>query len=269
MKVYKLDKVVAMNAEYKMERYRAYIIEAWGTNDTAPVTARIDAKKVGDIYQVLAPHRVLNTNTGGPINLKDKFLVVPPEKTYKFEGTAGSFVRIVGKILELAIGEALPGDYLTRFGVQHNEYYTCVKGPDNVGTGTNLADGAEVTLYSLLPATIEQYLFNHRMYVVQTSTGSPAEAEGDLGVRLYLDGVPFDHILADTGRRGINRFDMDYPRDSGVYSDVPFTLEDAPVLVPGDRTLDVKLMNVSGGTLFGTGQATFTFFAVALYKKGS
>jgi len=267
MKVYKLDKFVAMNREFTMETYRAYIIEAWGTDDGMEVTARVDAKKVGAILDDLAPLRVINVNTGGPISLEDKPIVVPPDKTLKFEGTDGRFVHITGKIIELAMGEALPPDYLTRFEQQHNLYYTCVKGPDNVGTDTNMLDGAEVEIYTLTPTTIEEYVFNHRMYVDQTATGDPAEAEGNLGVRLYLDGVPFDHILAATGRRGMNRFEMEPPLRSATYSSVPFTLKDHPITVPGDKTLSVTLMNVSGTTLFTVAQATFTFYAVALYKK--
>jgi len=269
MKTYKLDKLVAMNTEYEMETYRAYVIEDWGTNDTAAVTARVDAKKVGVIYNVLAPLRKINTNTGGPICLADKPIIIPPDKTYKFEGTAGSFVRIVGKIIELAVGEALPSELVTRFGQQHNEYYTCVKGPDDVGTGTAWPDAAEITVYSLTPSSIEEYLFNHRFYVNQTAAGTPAEAEGNIGVRCYLDGIPFDHILAATGRRGFNRFETEPPLDSATYSDEPFTVKAHPMKVPADKTFDVKLMNVSGASLFGTAQATFTFYAVALYKKAA
>jgi hypothetical protein len=65
MKVYKLDKLVAMNTEYALEPYRAYIIEAIGTNDTAEVTATIDAKKVGSILTELAPLRKNTANMAG------------------------------------------------------------------------------------------------------------------------------------------------------------------------------------------------------------
>jgi len=266
VKVYKLDKVVSMNTELTMEKYRAYKIEAIGTDDTAEVTAKIDAKKVGAILTEVAALRKTTSNLGGPLPLGDHYLVVPPEKTYLFEGTAGNFVRIVGKLIELAIGEALPGELTARFNAQHNEYVTCLEGAD-VGTGTSWADTEEITLKSLTPTSIEQYLFNSRMYVNQVAAGSPAEAEGNVGVRLYLDGAPLDHILSATGRRGIARMSMEIPETTKNLAHEPFTLKDEPIRVPGDITLDVKAMNVSGGTLFGTTQAQFHWYGAAVYKK--
>jgi len=266
MKVYKLDKLVAMNTELVMERYRAYIIQYIGTNDTAPVTCRIDAKKVGVLLTEVAPLRKNTDNFSGILPLKDHLLVVPPEKTYKFEGTAGTFVRIKGKLLELAVGEGLPADYLTRFENQHNEYVVCVEGAD-VNTGTSWADGAEVTLYTLTPTSIEEYLFNSRLFVDQVAAGTPAEAEGNVGVRPYIDGAPLDHILADTGRRGWDRMSMEIPNTTDNKDLEPFTLEAAPIKVEPDRTLDITAMNVSGGTLFGTTTATFHLYGVAIYKK--
>lgn len=267
MKVYKLDKIVPTNTELTMEPYRAYVIEAWGTNDTAEVTAYIDAKKVGSILANLAPLRKTTSNLGGPLPLGQNYLVVPPDKTYKFTGTSAKLVHIMGKIVELAVGESLPADYLSRFGSQHMEYVTCLEG-STVGTGTNFADGAEVTLKSLTPSTVEQYTFNSRMYVNQVAAGSDAEAEGDLGVRFYLDGVPFDILKSGTGKRGIARMSMEIP-DTATYGKAfePFTLEDNPIVVPGDKTFEVKLMNVSGDKLFSSTQAQFRWYGVAVYRK--
>jgi hypothetical protein len=268
MKIYKLDKLVAMNTEYTLEPYRAYVIEAWGTNDTAEVVAYVDSKKVGSILTEVAPLRKNTSNMAGILSLGSFYLVVPPDKTYKFVGTDGCFVRIKGKLLELSVGETLPGDYLSRFAVQHNEYITCLEG-STVGTGTNMADGAEVTLYSLTPTTIEEYTFNGRLFVDQVTAGSSPEAEGNLGVRAYLDGVPFDHLKGASGRRGLDRMSMEIPNTSDNKDLEPFTLEDSPIVVPGDKTLEIKLMNVSGSTLFTTTQATFHLYAVAKYKKAA
>jgi hypothetical protein len=268
MKVYKLDKLVAVNTEYTLEPYRAYIIEAWGTNDSAEVVAYIDAKKVGSILTQVAPLRKNTANMAGVLPLGSWFLVVPPDKTYRFVGTAGSFVRIKGKLLELSVGETLPGEYISRFANQHNEYVTCLKS-STVGTGTNMADGAEVTLYSLTPTTIEEYTFNSRLFVDQVTAGSPAEAEGNLGVRAYLDGVPLDHLKGASGRRGWDRMSMEIPNTTDNKDLEPFTLEDSPITVPGDKTLEIRIVNVSGSTLFTSTQATFTLYAVAKYKKAA
>jgi len=268
MKVYKLNKLVAMNTELTLENYRAYVIEAWGTGDTAEVTARVDAKKVGSILTELAPLRKNTANFCAPLPLGPLFIVVPPLKTLKFEGTPAQFVHLCGRIIELAPGETLPGDLLARFSNQHNEYVTCLEGTD-VSTGTPLADGAEVTLKSLTPTTIEQYLFNSRMLVDQVAAGSPAEAEGNLGIRAYLDGAPLDHILSASGRRGWDRMTMEIPNTTDNKSLDPFALDVAPIEVLGNHTLDVKAMNVSGGSLFGTTAAQFHWYGAAAYKKAA
>ena len=266
MKVYTLDKVVAMNSELTMEKYRAYIIEALGTGDTAAVTARIDAKKCGTLLTELAPLRQTTANWCGPLPLGPLLLVVPPEKTYKFEGTAGQLVRILGKLLELDPGEVLPVDYASRFLAQPEHYLACVEGSD-VSTGTAMADGVTVDLYSLTPTSIEVYLFASRLLVDQVATGSPAEADGNIGVRPYIDDAPLDHILAATGRRGINRFELEIPNTTDNKGFAPFSLAGYPIRLLGDHTLTMKAMNVSGGSLFGTTAAQFHLYAVADYQK--
>ncbi len=268
MKVYKLDKIVDMNTEIAMESYRAFVVEKIGTDDTAEVTARIDAKKVGAFLGELAALRKVTTNLGGPLPLGPHFLVIPPSKTFEFVGTAAKLVRLMGKIIELAVGETLPSDYLSRFAAQHNEYITCLEGTDVV-TGTSWADKGEKVLKSLTPSTVEQYVFNDRFYVNQVAAGVAAEAEGDVGVRLYLDGAPLDHLLAASGRRGLARMSLEIPETTKDKAHEPFTLADSPVTVPGDRTLDVKAMNVSGAVLFATTEASFRWYGVAVYKKAA
>jgi len=266
MKVYTLNKLLAMNTELTLENYRAYLIEAYGTGDTAEVILRIDAKKVASILTELAPLRKNTANFCGPLALGPYFLVVPPLKTIKAEGTAGQFVHLLGKIIELAPGESLPSDLASRFANQHNEYITCLEGSD-VSTGTAMADGAEVTLYTKTPTGIEKYQFNNRLIVDQVAAGSPVEAEGNLGVRLYLDGAPLDHLLSASGRRGFDRMTLEIPNTTDNKSLDPFSLEGMALEVLGNHTLDVKAMNVSGGSLFGTTAAQFHLYAAALYRK--
>ncbi|MBS7623884.1 hypothetical protein KEJ39_09495 [Candidatus Bathyarchaeota archaeon] len=266
MKVHPLNKLVAMNTELTLENYRCYKIEALGTDDTAAVTVRIDGKACGVILTELAPLRKNTANFCGPLSLGPYFLVVPPQKTLKFEGTAAKFVHILGKMIELDPGEGMPTDLASRFANQHNEYVKCVEGSD-VSTGTAMADGAEVSLYSLTPTTIEKYLFNGLALVDQVAAGSPAEAEGNIGIRLYLDGAPLDHLLSASGRRGIDRMSMEIPNTTDNKSLEPFSLEGNPISVDGDHTIEVKAMNVSGGSLFGTTAAQFHFYAVTLYRK--
>lgn len=265
MKTYPLEKDFVTNTDYTLEPYKAYVIEKIGTDDTANVTIRIDGKACGVITNYIAPLRKAAANMCGELDLGPYKLVVPPAKTIRFDGTAAKNVSVQGKMLELAPGEPLPGDLLNRFANQNTEYITVVSA-SAVSTGTSMADGAEVSLYSLTPTTIEQYIFNNRVIVRQAAAGSPAEAEGNIGIRFYLDGAPLDNLPASAGKRGVNRFDMDLPSTTTNTME-PWTLEATPITVGGDHTLEVKAMNVSGGTLFGTTAAQFQFLAAVVYRK--
>jgi len=265
MKTYPLQKDFVTNTDYVLEPYKAYVIEEIGTDDIANVTIRIDGKACGVITNLLSALRKAAANMGGQLILGAWKLVVPPAKTLRFDGTAAKNVAVSGKIYDLAPGESLPGDLLTRFAAQPNEYMTVISG-SAVSTGTAWADGAEVSLFSLTPTTIEQYTINDRVIVQAAVAGSPVEAEGNIGIRFYIDAAPLDNLPASAAKRGINRFDLDLPATTTNTME-PFTVASMPIVVGGDHLLEVKAMNVSGGSLFGTTAAQFRFLAAAVYRR--
>jgi len=260
-----LDKVLKAGTEYTLEATRAYIIKAISTDDTALKPLYIDKKPVGEFVDNLCSFPRVAAMQMPMLELGDYFLVAPPDHTIKFDGSTDKHLRIKGDLLALDPGEALPAEYTGRFKVQHNKYISCFQG-GTVSTGLNWAADAEVTLLTLTPKTVEEYLFAHRLGVEETTAGSPATTVGDVGIIVELDDVRLDILKSTEGKFGIDELAMRLPLSDALSLDI-FSLETHPIRVPGDHTLKVYAHNISGGTLYGTTAATFQLNYVALYTK--
>lgn len=267
MKVYKLDKVADINTTYVAERYRAFIIERLGTDHTADVEVKVDDKKCGVLWSKIAPKHKVTTAMDGPLSLGPKFLVIPPDKPFVFVGTVANKVRLIGKILALALGESLPTEYLSRFAAQHNDYLLA----DRLATAQTPPDpwavDEEKQLYTKTPSSRERLIFNGRFYVETTNTPAPDEAEGQSGFRFYLDGIAQDILATTMGRRGIDRFAMQLPSQTVDDELEPFTFKDNPIEVLPDIPLALNCSNVSGAIIDWTTAPTWDIFGVYNYKK--
>jgi len=199
MKLYPLRKYVEMGTEFTQERYRAFYINAIGTDDTADVEAIIQARKTTKFSNAIAPNRILSTNRQTPAPLTDLPLIIPPDATYEFTGTSGTYVLLIGKMAALEPGEAMPADWATRFNQQHIRFRKAIE-TSAVGTGTSWAADAEITLLTLRPTSVEKYVIDNRVGVQIVAAGTTAVAEGDISIYMTLDGEPID-LVAPTGRR--------------------------------------------------------------------
>jgi len=265
MKKYPLDKLLDVGTEYRTRTRTCYVIRKIATNDTAEVTTYIDDKELTHFIDKVAPLRMINTNLNRPLDLKDLYLVVPPDTKFKFTGTSGQLVRIIGDLIRLDVGEALPADLISRFRAQHNHYLTTVIG-DTVTVTNALSDGGEDELDSFAPSSVEKYILNHIIGVEEVTAGVPAETEGDIAVMFYYDGAPLDIEESGEGYLGIGRYSLPMPPTETTESE-PYTLEKNPIEVAPDHTLSVKVRNVSGGALFGTTAAQYKLYTVCEYYK--
>jgi len=265
MKEYKLLKTFDADGSYEAEHNKAFVIEKIGTDQASDFEIHIDKKLVGIINSWVAPAVTTSSNFLQLLNLKDLFLVLPPEYSLEFKGTSGKHVVCQGKIIVLDPGETLPAAYLTRFGQQHNLYYKAITGTEK-STGTSWAAGSELEVYSLTPTTPEKYVFDNVIGLHETTAGSPATTLGDIGIILKLDDIALDILKTTMGYLGIEFFKVRIPCDLAVSKSVPF-LDPYKVEVLGDHTFKVIIRNVSGGALYGTTAAGFTFRAVARYSK--
>lgn len=265
MKKYKLDKLFDTDTEYRTEARTCYVIKGLGTNDTAEVTTYIDKKEVTHITALGGPLHTINSNLNKPMALDDLFLVVPPDTTIKFDGTAAKLVRAVGDLYRLDVGEGLAADLLSRFGAQHNHYRTLIIGTNTTVTNA-LADGGEDEVYKFSPSTPEKYLLRSLEMVQEVTAGDPAETEGDIAVMHYLDDIPQDVEASTEGYLGVGRYSMPAP-PAETTENIPFDRKDNPVEILGDHNLSIRVRNVSGGALFGTTAAVYKYHAVADYTK--
>ena len=262
VKYYKLDKIFEQGTTYEMPNDRFYVIEAIGTDATSATYLKIDGVDTGAIISTIAPLHKTSSNILGPLKLGQLYYVVPPNKTFTVEGPSGAKVRCIGKIGVLAPGEAIPGNFASRFAEQGDHYLTYDTDTYSIsGSGTWTA-GTEYEVYSLTPKTIETYKFNNFAGV---SISGFTVSEGQVGIIFHLDGTPLDILTTDPGKKGIDALSMPLPPASDTER-IPFTLADLPIEVLGDHTIKVTAMNVSGSDISFT-DLSITFTAVVEYLK--
>jgi hypothetical protein len=266
-KIYSLNKILAANTTYVMEKDRYFVIKALGTNISAQVTAKVDGAPCGSIISDIAPVHKTTSNQLGPLDLGMKYIVVPPERQIKFETSGSGVVKVIGDLVVLAPGESVLPEHNARYNVQGKDYITYIAGTYSLGTGTAWSAGTEYTVLSLTPATIEEYLLNN-IVGVSVSNVSGGISDGSVGIRFYLDGVPMDLLLSGTAQFGVDALAMPLP-PAGTTEQTPFTLNAYPIDILGDHTFEVHAVNTSGGSLSPTSGNSITVKveAVAQYMR--
>jgi len=264
MRTYILDKAFKNNTVYTMEADKALIIRKIGTTDTGDVTIKIDGAECGVITKTIAPTPRVYDLDLPLLDLGELYLVVPPDKKLKFEGTSSSYyTRVKGSIIDLAPGEALPAVHVTRFNEQPYHYKTYVKG--SYATAGTWTAGTEITLYSLTPKTSEKYVFNGYVGIEWTITAT-ALAHGIAGIIFYLNGKPLDNLASGMAPLGIDAMSMYHPPTYNKNKE-PFYLTKYPIEVPGDIPLKITAINNSGSDItIGSGEKV-AIYLIAEYQK--
>jgi len=268
VKYYKLDKIFTQGTTYEMPNDRFYVIKRIGTNVTSDTKLVIDGVETGAINSEIAPIRKTSSNLLGPLDLKNLFYVVPPNKTFYVDGPSGAKVRCIGLIGVLAPGEAMPTSFAARFAEQGKHYWTYKKGSITLATaGGSWAAGDEETVLQISPKTIEKYILN-RIVMAKVEGAGVEISEGMIGVRFYLEGTPLDVLTTGPGHKGIDILSMPYPPADSTEEE-SFTLEDLPIEVLGDHLLEIKVINVSGGAIAASDTVDMiaTIAAIVEYLK--
>ena len=251
------------NVTYEMEKDRYYVIKKIGTDVSAKVTVKVDGIPVLDIFNTIAPIARTSSNTLGPLDLGELFIVVPPERKLLFESSGSGNVYIEGDLVVLSPGEAIPSEHLTRYNAYATRKITYADVSATVGA--SWAAGQEVKIADLTPPTIEDWIFDY-FAGVAVSGLSAALAYGQVNIKLYYDGKPLDLLVATAGPHGIEALKMPLPPAAGTEME-PFSFKDKPIMVVGGHTLTITAINVSGATLSAaTGQNIAVRF-VAIYKR--
>ena len=266
MKVYKLDKIYSTGTTYRTEEDKALIIEAIGTNVTDTVTCFIDGVYTTKFNSIFAPLREDVNNALGLLELGDYYLVVPPDKPFRFESATAGRVRVKGKLLVFGPGEVLPPNYLSRFGEQGSKYVTFVRGSYTSAAGASIPSGEVATLINLTPGIGERYVFNsYALFTASTSAGSiPSE---DLAFRFYLDDNPIDLVETEMGPLGFTSIASSYPPKYSASVEI-FDMSDFVIdLLPG-KNLKVRLINNGPARTLASGETlSANILMVAIYTK--
>ena len=262
---YKLDKIVKTGTSYRAEADKFFIIKAIGTDITDKVTVEVDGKPAGDIINSFAPLHKTESNVLGPFDLKDKFIVVPPDKKFEVTSSTSGKVRILGEIGILSPGEAFPGDLMTRYNAQFDDFVTYLTGSVSLGTDEEWATGRELTVLEYTPKTREAVTLDS--YVMVKVSGGTI-TEGDVGIRFEVKANPLDILDESMGQLGIDALSMPYP-PADATEQIPFTLEDKPITLPGDTEFKIKAINTSGGALTPASGSAWKVevLVVAKYKR--
>jgi hypothetical protein len=242
---YKLDKVFVQGTTYETPNDRFFVFKKIGCDQATSTKFVIDGVETGGISNLVAPLYSTSSKLLPPLDLGNLFYVVPPNKSFYVSGASGAKMRAVGLIGVLAPGEGLPTTYASRFTEQGSHYLMWSQGSKLYSSDYTWADGEEISIFSLTPKTIEQYIMNN---LAEVETGVASLADGAAALRVYLDGKVLDILTSDPGKKGL---DAKYMPRPPVYNGVrePFSFADWPITVGGDHTLELKLINVSGGNL--------------------
>ena len=261
-KTFVLDKILVEGTSYRTHPRVALKINKIGTDATSATHLKIDGKVLGDLIEDVAPLHYENTKINGLLDISKLPYVVPPDTDFEVEGASGAKVRVVGTLYQLAPGEAVPGDIMSRFDEQPGKFLRYVTGSYSFGTATSWADGTEVDVYTLTPSTIEKYVFNNLLMVDYTGfTANP----GDVVIQFYMDNNPIEYLESTNLDRGVDLLSIPHQDDVAVNLDL-FTLKDFPIEVLGDHTFKVTAKNVSGSAI-SLSSASITLYAVAEYSK--
>ena len=262
---YKLAKTLKVGTTYEAPKDIGYIVRRIGTDGSTDTKLVIDGKPTGPIIADIAPLHKTSSNLLGPLDLGEKYYVIPPERKFWVEGPSGAKMRIEGKIVKLMPGETFPADLLDRFSKQFKDYITYIKQSYSLGTNVTWSANQEIEIYTLTPRTIEEYLLDSYIGVKVENLSSALE-EGQIALRFYYDGVPLDHLTSDPGHLGIDVKYIPYPPSDTEEEEI-ITLAEFPIKVLGDHTLKVTAINVSGGDLSPATDTsiTVTFYALVKY----
>lgn len=265
-----LDVVIAQGTTYETPARVGYVVEEIGCDTgktSSNTTLKIENSTTGQIAREVANIHKTESYNHGLLDLRDQFYYIPPETQFEIDESAASNARLKGRVLELGPNEDSPASLMDRFDAQSRVYRRYWWDETEVTTGGgNWADGAEDTVLTLSPETIEEYTLDGYL-MTDTDNVSPTIADGDIGLTIYYDNakIPFDR--ATNLNDGLDYLATPLPPTDSTEK-VPFTLEELPIEVEGDHDLEFRMVNNSGGTIGDTGSNLGLFVLVeGLYER--
>jgi len=244
---YRLDKCFDIGTVYRAEEDKAYVIRKIGTNSTTKAVVKAGGAPCCELLAESAPKYPINTNLIPPWDLGSEYIVVPPDKTLTIDGESGKDIRAIGSILVLKPGEILPAGLLTRYDQQFKKFKSYQRGTYSHGTDAAWGDGVENNVLTFTCPAGERWRFDDFLGATVANV-SGGLLQGQFGIRIYVDDMPYDLIETKMGRKGIDCISCHLPPKEDVNFE-PFMLTDFPIELAPGRTLKISCINVSGGSI--------------------
>jgi len=265
MESYYLDKYIATDTEYETDARQALIVKKVGTDSSSEATLSVDKKECLSIIVNLAPLRKTDSVIVGPFDLGDYYIVIPPETKFEFSGASGSYMRLIGELLQLGPGESIPSAYASRYEEQSKRYITYLSGTYDHGTDTAWAADDENEVVSLTPKTIEKYTLDS-LLMLEKSGGTFTPRM--FALLVYIDNSPLEFIWSTSIREGIDVYSLvNYDEPSS--NEEPWVWKPYPIVVEGDHTLSLRIKNISGSdqSPASSDSWTFSIWTIAKYER--
>jgi hypothetical protein len=239
-----LDKTLDAGVLYTAEADKALVVRKVGTTSAGPATLRVSGAPVLTVKSTLARTQPSSTELYGMLDLRDRFVVVPPGKKFDFVGDSGSKMRIYGEIVELAVGEALPVDLSVRAAEQAKRYVSYLRGSYALAAGASWPNGVEYTVLDFTCPAGERHAVRREMYV-DISGLAAAHAPGDFALRFLVQSKPLDILDPGMGRFGVDLWSGCFVFDTTKYHAL-VDMSPMPMALDPGRKLTVVAKNTSG-----------------------
>jgi len=263
-KKYLLDKRINVDTVYRAEPDKYYVIKEVGTNSTTKATVYIADAPVLELLDKQSPLFKVNTNLNGLLDLENLYLVLPPDKTLRFTGSSGSYMRIKGEIGQLEPGEVLPAAFMARYTEQAKIGKRYQAASYSFAVNATVAAGAETTVLTFTCPAGEEWEFKELYMAEQIDTDGAVDDR--FHSRIYIEDKPYDIVDTAMGPLGIVSGSAPYPaREARNFR--PFTLKDWPIKLTVGKTLKITMINTGAAYTPATGYAVEYFVHLVGIKK--
>jgi len=288
-----LDTQLDGDSSIQIDSTQALRITAIGTDSGSAITPSVNGNDLGPIVQEVGSIHPTGSQEQGLLTLgtppgameqpmvedspahgaygPNLYYYVPPDGRISLDGGSGDLVRIQGQRLDGVSGRFESSADETRFQEQGSYHYTFEEGDVDVSEPIN--DGQTETVHTISPDTDERIEVVGVQGMSHSSGGDLSITDDEIGVFYELDGQRYPGQFADDELFLIDFEAMPRPPTDST-DQVPFIYGKYgpsmnPLMVQGDQDLDIRIRNVSAGSLDSSSSntSTFTFTASVVFDE--
>jgi len=265
MRVLPFYKVFEIGKTYRAESNKSFVIRAIGTNSTSKVQVIVEGKVSGEFVFNFASLTSSTSNSLGPFDLRDLYIVIPRGSQFYFTGESGKYVYAEGDLLIHEFGEELPAEFKTRYEAQSKHYYTYLAASYTSAAGASIPSGEVATVLDFTCPSGREYLLND-LIMMEAYTTAGSIAQELLAHRIYINDQPYDILDATMGPFGIATIQTPNP-PRGALNYYTLSLKDFPITLKEGTNLKIRLVNNGPAKTLASGETLKSdILIVARYK---